>query len=102
MAVPVYVFPAGDGTFVLRVWVQPGAKRSELVGEHQGRLKIRLNAPAVDNKANKALLEYVAKQLSLRPNRLSLVAGHASRQKTIRIESAEEPVWALLNTDCAE
>ncbi|GFM33746.1 DUF167 domain-containing protein [Desulfovibrio subterraneus] len=102
MALPEYIVPEPDGSHMLLVWAQPGAKKNEVVGLHQGRLKIRLNAPAVDNKANKALLEFVAKLLSVRASRLELVAGQTSRQKKIRIESAEEPVWNSLITGVAE
>lgn len=102
MHVPEYVLPEPDGGYSLLVWVQPGAKRNEVVGVHQGRLKIRLNAPAVDNKANRALLDFVAKLLAVRPSRLELAAGQTSRQKKIRIQSAEEPVWSSLRTGGAE
>lgn len=91
-----------DGSYELLVWVQPGARKNEVSGVHQGRIKLRLNAPAVDNKANKALLEYVAKLLGVRPSRLELVSGQTSRQKKIRIVSAEEPVWSSLITGVAD
>lgn len=102
MSLPGFIIPEQDGGYSLLVWAQPGAKKNEVVGEHQGRLKIRLNAPAVDNKANKALLEFVAKLLGVRPSRLELVTGHTSRQKKIRIESAEKPVWDSLIAGVAE
>ena len=37
------------------VWVQPGAKKSAVVGTYQGRLKLKIQAPPVDGKANKAV-----------------------------------------------
>jgi uncharacterized protein (TIGR00251 family) len=54
-----------DGAIVLTVHLQPGAKRSEVAGEHGDALKIRLAAPAVDGRANAALLEFVAQRLGL-------------------------------------
>ncbi len=102
MTLPEYIVPEPDGGHALLVWVQPGARKSEVVGEHEGRLKIRLNAPAVDNKANKALLAFVAKLLEVRSSRLELVSGQMSRQKRIRIASAAEPVWDALITGGAE
>lgn len=87
------VTPAGRGRWRLRVWVQPGAKRDELAGLYQGSLKVRLNAPAVDNKANKALVGYVAGLLGLKSRQVNLDAGHASRSKTLIIESETEPDW---------
>ncbi|WP_371133113.1 DUF167 domain-containing protein [Humidesulfovibrio sp.] len=77
----------------MQVWVQPGAKRNELAGLHQNCLKIRLSAPAVDNKANTALVEYVAALLGLKRSQVSLEAGHTSRRKTLRVLAQKEPIW---------
>jgi len=75
------------------VWVQPGAKKNELAGLHQECLKIRLSAPAVDNKANTALVEFVAALLGLKRSQVSLEAGHTSRRKTLRVLAEKEPIW---------
>lgn len=89
---PEYVEPDGDA-WRLRVWVQPGAKKDEVAGLYQGCLKIRLAAPAVDNKANKALLAFVAKSLGLKPRDVELVAGQTSRRKTLNLRCETEPPW---------
>jgi hypothetical protein len=90
---PVFVRKTGSGDWLMRIWVQPGAKRDEVVGLHQESLKIRLSAPAVDNKANTALVNFVATLLGLKRNQVSLDAGHTSRGKTIRLHTDAEPVW---------
>lgn len=95
-ALPVYARKAGAGEWRIRVWVQPGARRDELAGLHQEHLKIRLGAPAVDNKANQALVAFVAGLLGLRRSQVSLEAGHGSRQKTLRVQAEAEPVWPAL------
>jgi uncharacterized protein (TIGR00251 family) len=77
----------------MKVWVQPGAKKTELAGMHQEHLKIRLSAPAVDNKANVALVAFVAGLLGLKRSQVSLAAGHTSRGKTLRIVAETEPIW---------
>ena len=60
-ALPPFAAKAeGDGWF-LAVRVQPGAKKSEYVGVADNRLRIRLAAPAVENKANKALSHLLLK-----------------------------------------
>jgi uncharacterized protein (TIGR00251 family) len=92
-ALPEYVRQTGEGEWRMRVWVQPGAKKDELAGLHQGHLKIRLGAPAVDNKANQALLAFVAKLLGLRRSQVSLEAGQTSRQKTLCVRTMAAPVW---------
>ena len=49
------------GLYRLMVWVQPGAKKDQVAQLYQDRLKVRINAPPVDNKANKALIKFLAK-----------------------------------------
>lgn len=90
---PVYVRPVAGGCWLMRVWAQPGAKKSEVAGLYQDSLKIRLAAPAVDNKANTALIEFVAALLGLKRSQVSLETGHASRGKTLRIVNTAMPVW---------
>lgn len=94
--------PVGPGCWRLRVWVQPGAKADETAGTYQGSLKVRLNAPAVDNKANRALLNYLCDRLGLKPRQLSLDTGRASRRKTLLIRSETEPDWGRLLPGRAE
>ena len=48
---------AGNGIWRLSIWAQPGAKEDEVAGLYQGCVKLRVKAPAVDNKANKAIMK---------------------------------------------
>lgn len=95
-ALPPGVTRTGPGSWRLMVWVQPGAKASGVAGVYQDRLKIRVAAPAVDNKANATLQAFVAKRLGLRKSQVRLEAGQASRGKTLVIEADIEPTWASL------
>jgi hypothetical protein len=69
----------------LRVHVQPRASRTEVVGMHGDALKIRLAAPPVDGAANDELIRFLAEELEIPKSRASLVAGAASRAKTVLI-----------------
>ncbi len=72
--------------------VQPGARKTEAVGMHGARLKVRLAAPPVDGKANRALTDWAAEWLGVPRSAVTLVRGATSRQKTLRIEGlALEP-----------
>lgn len=94
---PIFVVETESGWYIL-VKVQPGAKKSELCGISEDMLKIRLAAPAVDNKANQALVEFVAEKLQIRKNKISLTSGEKSRKKKLFISSQESPVWdGILN-----
>jgi hypothetical protein len=69
----------------IAVHVQPGARRSAVVGPHGDRLKIALNAPPVDGKANAALRALVAERLGVPLRDVDLVAGETSREKTLEV-----------------
>lgn len=77
-----------DGTdLVLQCHIQPGARRSELAGEHGDRLKIRLKAPPVDGKANTELIRFLSQLFAVPRNAITIESGDLSRQKRVRIEN---------------
>ena len=69
----------------ISVYVQPGAKCTEIVGLHGDALKIRLNTPPIDGRANKALLSYLASQFEVPLKQVSLKKGDKSRHKVVII-----------------
>jgi uncharacterized protein len=71
---------------VLHLHVQPGAKRSEFAGKHGERIKIRLAAPAVEGKANEALVEFLAGHYGVPRRNVSIASGARSRAKRVVIE----------------
>jgi hypothetical protein len=77
-----------DGTLLL-VRVNPGARKSEIMGEAGGRLRIRLQAPPVEGKANKELAKFIARELGLKKNRVTLTAGEKSREKTLLLQGVD-------------
>jgi len=83
------------GVWLLKVWVQPGARTNELAGVYQGRLKLKITAPAVDDKANKAVVQFVARVLGLKIGKVRLENGRTSRGKMLVVESDVEPAWPL-------
>ena len=84
----------------LSIRVHPGAKRDAVTGLHAGAVKIALNAPPVDGKANEALIAFVAERLRIPRSKVALIAGATSRNKTLRVtgKSAAE-VQAALSPD---
>lgn len=74
----------GDGV-ILDLHVQPGAKKTEVVGRHGDALKIRLAAPPVDGKANAALVAFIAAKVGAGRTAVELVSGQAARAKRVRV-----------------
>lgn len=76
-----------DRQHTLSVKVVPNASRSEFAGWlADGSLKIRIQTPAQDGKANKALIAFLAKQTGVSKNQISIVRGETNRQKLIAFE----------------
>jgi uncharacterized protein (TIGR00251 family) len=74
-----------DGAWIVSVHAQPGAKRSEVAGLHGDALKIRIAAPALEDRANEALIEFVAKRVGVAKRDVTLVSGAKSRDKRLEI-----------------
>ncbi|MFI5266413.1 MAG: DUF167 domain-containing protein [Chloroflexota bacterium] len=77
----------------LRVQVQPGASRDELRLEGD-TLHARLAAPAVEGKANKRLIQLVAKLLRVPRSHVSIVRGETAREKLLEFEGLSAPELA--------
>jgi len=69
----------------LAVWVTPGAPRSEVAGVADGRLRMRLAAPAHEGKANAELVRLVAETLGVRRRQVDVATGATSRRKLLRV-----------------
>ncbi|HZU81114.1 MAG TPA: DUF167 domain-containing protein [Acidimicrobiales bacterium] len=77
---------------VLRVHVQPGASRSEVAGVHGDALKLRVAAPAIEGRANAAVLALLAEVLGVPLSALRITAGGHGRRKRVAVtglDSAE-------------
>jgi uncharacterized protein (TIGR00251 family) len=86
------------GAVVFAVRVQPRASKNEVAGLMDGALKIRLQAPAVEDRANLALCEFLAELLKRPKAAVRILAGERSRTKRVEIlgVTAAE-VEALIN-----
>ena len=96
---PAWARRDGDA-WLLELYVQPGAKATTVVGAHDGRLKLKIAAPPVDNKANVHLLGWLAARLGVPKSAVRLVRGETSRQKTVTIIGVETP-WTTIEHDPA-
>lgn len=76
-------------SLLLHCHIQPGARSTDVSGTHGDRLKIRLQAPPVDGKANEALLAFLAREFGVNKSAVKLLRGQSSRQKTVSIEAPQ-------------
>ncbi|MEK9711155.1 MAG: DUF167 family protein [Thalassolituus sp.] len=79
--------------------LQPGAKKSDFAGLHGDAIKIRIQAPPVDGKANAELIRFLAKAFGVSKRDVELVSGELNRHKRLKICSPAkipEPLQDLL------
>ncbi|MCL2178757.1 MAG: DUF167 domain-containing protein [Proteobacteria bacterium] len=68
---------------LLSLLIQPRASRNAFAGIHNGKLKITLTSPPVDNQANEALCQLLAQAFNLRKTHIHLLSGQTSRHKKV-------------------
>ena len=94
---PSFIEKTKNGTLI-RLHVQPRASRDMIWGLHAGRLKVRVKAPPVDMKANRACQKLLSKILKIPKSRIVLKNGTSSRQKTFLAQDMDpEDVMSRLN-----
>ena len=74
-----------SGTVIFTVRIQPRASKDEITGEIAGAIKIRLQAPAVEGRANEALIGFLAQLLKSPKGAVRILSGERSRIKRLEI-----------------
>lgn len=74
---------------ILNLYIQPGAKHTEISGFHGDALKIRLASQPVDGRANEALLKYVAQLFGVPVRQVELKRGDKSRHKILIVKGSK-------------
>ncbi len=89
-----------EGAVAFLVRVQPRASKEEITGEMGGALKVRLRAPAVEDRANEALVEFLAQLLKTPRAAVRILSGERSRTKRIEIRGVtRQQILGLLVQD---
>jgi uncharacterized protein (TIGR00251 family) len=83
---------------ILRIWAVPGAARTEVAGERDHYLRVRLKAPAHEGKANLELGRFLAQRADIPCRNVEIVAGAGSRRKLLRVRGVdmrrlEDELW---------
>jgi len=70
---------------LLKVYLQPQSSKNEIVGPYRNAIKIKVTAPAVEGKANEALIRFLTKELEIPVSSIEIVRGHHCREKKLRV-----------------
>jgi uncharacterized protein (TIGR00251 family) len=81
---------------LLLLHIQPGASKTELVGEHGDRLKVKIKAQPRDGEANAAVIDYFSEILKIPKKQIFLIRGESSRQKDLLVELSADKLIILL------
>ena len=74
-----------DGSVIISIRVVPRASRSEIIGIHDGALKIRIASPPVDGAANTELIRLISKTFGVSKSDIFILSGETSKNKRIKI-----------------
>jgi uncharacterized protein len=85
-----------NNDFFIKIYAQPRAKKSSIVGLHGDRLKIQIKAAPSDNKANEELIDFLADYFDFAKNKIHIVSGQHSRNKLVRFVGMEKNRISLL------
>ena len=78
-------FTEKEGAVLFDVRVVPRSSKSEIVGQHDGALRIRLTSPPVDGAANAELIKLLAKSFGVAKSDVEIINGETSKNKRIKI-----------------
>lgn len=92
LTLPPTLYELRSGFLFLKVYVQPGGRKCEILGFHDGALKVRIASPPIDGKANELLISYLAQLLKVPKRFLGLSSGHKSKNKVIEIAQAHSSI----------
>jgi uncharacterized protein (TIGR00251 family) len=91
---------AVPGGVRIHLHVQPGASTTEVAGLHGDRIRLRVQSPPVDGRANAAVVDTIAKRLGVSPRAVRVVRGETSRAKTVEVLGVGvDAVRAALGSD---
>jgi uncharacterized protein len=100
MTVPEIIENLSAGTVIFSIRVQPRASKDEVAGTMDGAIKIRLRAPAIENRANEALIELLADLLKTAKSAVRIQSGGQSRLKRVEIRGVtRQQILDLLQTE---
>jgi uncharacterized protein (TIGR00251 family) len=92
----------GAATTRLKLRVSPGARRPGIAGRHGDAWKIRVAEPPEDGRANEAVLRLLAETLDVPRANVSLVSGHAARDKIVTLDGLEQSQTERLLADAGK
>lgn len=74
----------------LHLFIQPKSSKNEVVGPHNGEIKVKLTAPPVDGRANECLIEFMSDLFGIPKRDVHLIRGDTGRHKVVELTGLKE------------
>ncbi|MFM2344020.1 MAG: hypothetical protein RLZZ210_629 [Pseudomonadota bacterium] len=71
--------------FIVNIQAVPNSNVNSIIGVHGEAIKVRIQAPAIEGKANKALIIFLAKQLNIKQNSIEIISGETNKYKRVKV-----------------
>ena len=88
------------GGVIFSVAARPRSTTSMVAGEHDGYVKVNLDAPPVDGGANLECCRLLARTLGVAKSQVEIVAGHSGKKKRVRVEGLSAVEFAEKIAPC--
>ena len=80
----------------VHIEISPNASKNEIVPFNDS-VKIKITAQPIENKANKALVEYLSKLFKIPKTNIEILKGDTSKEKTILIKTDDKEKISLIS-----
>jgi uncharacterized protein (TIGR00251 family) len=92
------MFQQTEKGVIISLYILPNAPKSQVIGEHNGALKIKIQAPPVDGKANEEIVRFLSKKLEISKSKIEILKGDKSKLKKVLIEGLSlEQIKSMLS-----
>lgn len=81
-----------DKGLIVRLKIIPNSSKNEFIFENDG-LKVKITAQPIENKANKALIEFLSKNLKIAKSNINILKGELNKEKTLLIQGIDEKIF---------
>ncbi len=71
-----------EDSFIIKLKISPNASKNEII-KNDNEIKVKITAQPIENKANKALIEFLSKQLKIAKSNIEIIKGETSKEKTL-------------------
>ena len=78
-----------ENGLIIKIKIVPNSSKNDIILE-TGFIKVKITAQPIENKANKALIEYLSKQFKIPKTNIEIIKGDTSKEKTLMLKTQDE------------